>query len=197
MKLSGPLATVIAAGLVLVSGVVGAFLNPFASKLINPPEKTPDSASLAIEQLPATVFIYDGRDQNLGGWTSLSISYVDSAPNYQFNYFVPADQAGYAGMAFRFSEGQNLSKYKRVEFTLHFDGKEPEHVIDIYMTDIGGQKSYIRVTEIGDSQKKEGELLSNFAGVNLNAIKEITFNTDNTFVSGNHQVTISDINFVP
>jgi hypothetical protein len=181
----------------LVGGLLIAILSPYATKWANRPEPTPNPLSLSIEQLPVVVFVYDGRDENLGGWSSLSISYLNSMPNYHFSYSIPTYQTGYAGMAFRFSGGQNLSNYKRIEFTFQFDDMETEHVIDFYLTDISGQKSHVRMTEIGSSEKKESELLSNFAGINLNAIKEITFNTDNTFVAGDHQVTVSDIRFVP
>jgi hypothetical protein len=181
----------------LVGGLLIAILSPFATKWANRSEPTPNPLSLSIEQLPVVVFVYDGRDENLGGWSSLSISYLNSMPNYHFSYSIPTDQTGYAGMAFRFSGGQNLSNYKRIEFTLQFDDMETEHVIDFYLTDISDQKSHVRITEIGSGEKKESELLSNFAGINLNAIKEITFNTENTFVAGDHQVTISDIRFMP
>jgi hypothetical protein len=152
---------------------------------------------LAIEKLPVTVFVYDGWDEGLGGWSYLSISYLNSMPNYHYNYFIPIDQVGYAGMAFRFSEGQNLSKYQRVEFIIQFDDKDSEHVIDFYLNDISGQKDFVRLTEIGSGEENESKLLSNFAGINLNAIIEITFNIDSTFVTGDHEVTVSGIRFVP
>lgn len=163
----------------------------------NQPTPTPASNALAIEQLPMTLFVYDGRGENLGGWSDLKLSFLNSMPNYKFDYSIPSDQTGYAGMAFRFSEGQNVSKYQRIEFTIQFDGKESQHVMDFYLTDISGQKSPVRITEIGSNEKKESELLSNFVNTNLNAIKEMVFNVDNTFVTGDHQVTVSNIHFVP
>jgi hypothetical protein len=196
MKLTGPQATILAALIAVLGIVVGAFLKPFATKLINQPEPTPNSAFQAIEELPVSVFVYDGSGEKLGGWAGLGISYLNSTPNYQFSYYVPKDQTGYAGIAFRFSEGENLSKYQHVEFTIQFDDKESEHVIDFYLTDISGQKDYVRVTEIGSDKKSESQLLSKFANVNLNAIKEIKFNTGNTFVTGDHHTTISGIRFV-
>ena len=190
-------ATIIVAIIGLVGIVATAILNPLGQKWVEQPEPTPNSLSLSIEKLPVVVFVYDGRDEDLGGWSSLSISYQNSLPNYHFSYSIPIDQTGYAGIAFRFIGGHNLSNYKRIEFTLQFDDMETEHMIDFYLTDISGQKSHVRMTEIGSDEKKESELLSNFAGINLNAIKEITFNTDNTFVAGDHQVTVSDIRFLP
>jgi hypothetical protein len=181
----------------LIGGLLIAILTPFAAKWANRSEPSPNPAYLAIETLPMTVFVYDGRAENVAGWANLSISYFDSAPTYYFDYSVPSNQAGYAGIAFRFNDGQNFSTYQTVEFTIKFDDGEPEHVVDFYLTDISDKKSHIRVTELGHDEKKESELLSNFAGVNLNAIKEITFNTDNSFITGGHKANISAIHFVP
>jgi hypothetical protein len=196
-KITDSQAVVIAAVIGVVGIIIGAIVTPLAKKWIELPATPENPKSLAIEQLPVSVFVYDGRDENLGGWSGLRISYLNSAPSYQFNYSIPTAQTSYAGIAFRFDAGQNLSKYQRVEFTIQFDGKESEHVIDFYLTDISGQKSHVRVTEIGSEKKKESELLSNFASANLNAIIEIVFNTDDSLVTGDHQVTISDIHFVP
>ena len=138
----------------LLGGLLIAILPPFAEKWANRFEPTPNPSSLAIEQLPVTVFIYDGRDENLGGWSNWILSYLDSFPNY--NSIIPyhTDQTGYAGIAFRFSDGQNLSKYQRIEFTIQFDGKESQHVMDLYLTDISGQKGHVRMTEIGGRREK-------------------------------------------
>jgi hypothetical protein len=100
-------------------------------------------------------------------------------------------------MGFRFADGQNLSEYQRVEFTVQFDEKETDHVIDFYLVDISDQRSHVRLTEIGGGEKRKSELLGNFSGINLNAIKEITFNVDNTFIEGDHQMIVSGIRFVP
>ena len=196
-KITDSQAVIIAAIIGVVGIIIGAIANPLAKRLIDAPPVSDDQKTVAIEQLPITVFVYDGRDEGLGGWSDLSISYRSSVPHYLFRYSIPANQTGYAGVAFRFVDGQNLSKYQRIEFTLQFDGKETDHVIDIYLVDISGQKRSVRLTEAGSDMKKKSELLSNFSGVNLNAIKEITFNVDDTFVTGDHLLTISDIQFVP
>lgn len=193
----GARATIIVAIIGLLGIVLTAIVNPLGQEWLNSSAKSDTPESLAIEQLPLSVFVYDGRGENLGGWSWLSISFENGMPNYHFNYSIPGDQTGYAGMAFRFAGGQNLSKYQRIEFTVEFDKNETEHVIDFYLRDISGEKSFIRLTEIGGSAKKESELLSNFSGVNLNAISEITFNIDNTFITGDHQLIVSGIRFVP
>lgn len=180
----------------LIGGLLIAILTPVVTNWVNRPEPAPDSTILTIEALPVSVFAYDGRAENLGGWTNLGLSYIDSAPTYNFDFSIPSDQAGYAGLSFRFNDGQNLSTYQRIEFKIKFDEDEPEHMLDFYLTDISGKKNHIRMTELGSDEKKESELLSNFAGVNLNAIREITFNMDDSFVTGGHKVNISGIHFV-
>jgi hypothetical protein len=195
LELNGPRATILAAIIAVIGIAIGAFLNPLAEKVVNKPTPTQDSTVLKIEQLPLTIFTYDGREKNIGGWSNLGISYLDKIPYYGFSYSVPADQTGYAGIAFRFIDGQNISEYQRIEFTIKFDDKESEHSIDLYLADISYQKSHIRITVIGSEERKESHLLSNFSGVNMNAIQEITFNIDNSIAAGAHSITISNIRF--
>ena len=194
-------AVVLAAVIGVVGIFIGAIMTPLAKTWFEVPSTPESPKSLPIEQLPASIFPYDGRDENIGGWTKLSVSYENSAPNYNLEYFVPSDQAGgYAGIAFRFTEeGQNLSEYQRIEFTIQFDDAESKHEIDICIADISDKKICSRLASTGGT-KRESHLLTNFSensGVSLNAIGEISFNAHSSFVTGNHNVTLSDVRFVP
>ena len=191
-------AVVFAAIIGVIGIIIGAVITPLAKTWFEepPPES---NQTIQIEQLPVSIFGYAGSDESIGGWIWLNMIYKDSKPKYFLTYSVPSDQEGYAGVAFRFTENQNLSEYQRIEFTIEFDYSEPEHEIDICVTDISGKKICKRLAA-DSGVKRESHLLSNFSengGVSLSAINEISFNTDTTFVTGTHNVTFSDIRFVP
>lgn len=192
---------VIWAAIIGVVGIlIGAVMTPLAKTWFDVAATPESPMSLPIEKLPVSAFAYDGRDENLGGWTYLVVSFLNSVPDYKLWYSVPSDRTGYAGIAYRFSEdGQNLSNYQRIEFTIQFDDENPEHEIDICIADISDKKICKRLASTGGA-KRESHLLTNFSegfGVSLNAVGEVSFNAHSSFVTGDHNVTISDIRFVP
>jgi len=172
-------------------------MSPSVAPSVGPLATERNLSSMAIEQFPVTIFVYDGRDKNLGGWSGLQISYLESIPRYQFSYTVlDTEQDGYAGMALQFTDGQNLSNYGQVEFTVRFDDAEAEHIINFSVSDISAQKTFIRVTVRGSGEQTESFLLTDFSNLNKNAVKEVTFSVDHSIVTGNHHVTISNIRFL-
>ncbi len=76
--------------------IILAFLTPWAEKLFNQPTQTPKPTSLAIEQLPFTIFPFDGdQDPNVGCCAgSVYFKYTlnaDHLSEYAFDYSLPAD----------------------------------------------------------------------------------------------------------
>ncbi len=194
MKLTSPQATILAAVIAVLGIVVGAFLNPFATKLINQPEPTPNPKSLAIEQIPQQVFAYAGNNNPDGGGSTFWLIYDDTnIPSYRLDYSLPADKNGYAGLAFQFTESQNLSIYKAIELTLIFGRANDE--IDFYIKDIGKAEGKIHIVATGVGEMTMRYEFSNFTTVNFNAVKEVGLFSETKFSTGNHQVRIKGVRF--
>jgi hypothetical protein len=157
---------------------------------------TPESTSLAIEQIPQKVFAYYGNAENLGGVATVNLAYDGKFPypDYMLDYNVPEGPTGYAGMAFQFDEGQNVLGYKAIEFTIQFN--DVNIPIDFYVKDISNKRGNIRVLSTSTDKIKLRYDLGNFKDVNFNALKEVGLNSDITFSTGRHVVTIYGISFV-
>jgi len=151
--------------------------------------------TLAIEQIPQKVFPYYGEVENVGGFAKIELLFdgVDEKPSYELKYTIPANQPGYAGIAFQFENGLNVSSYKTVVFKIHFD--DPGNSIDFYLKDIGGKKSSIRIVGKDTNELTLRYELSDFQNVNTNALMEIGLNAQDVFSSGQHTVTIRQISF--
>jgi hypothetical protein len=162
---------------------VGAIFNPSTQN------------SLAIEQIPQRVFPYYGEVENVGGFAKIELIFdgVDEKPSYEFKYTIPPNQPGYAGIAFQFEDGLNISSYKTIVLKIQFD--EVGNSVDFYIKDIGGRKSSIRIVGKDTNELTMRYELSNFPEVNLNALLEIGLNVQDIFSSGQHTVTIHQISF--
>ena len=151
--------------------------------------------SLAIEQISQRVFPYYGEAENVGGFAKIELLFdgVDEKPSYEFKYTLPANQPGYAGIAFQFENGLNVSSYKTIVFKIQFD--DVGNSVDFYLKDIGGKKSSIRIVSKDTNELTLRYELSNFPEVNSNALLEIGLNVQDVFSSGQHTVTIRQIRF--
>jgi hypothetical protein len=200
MKINDPIAVIIAAVIgvfgIVMGVVIGAFLNPFASKLINQPTPTANPTLFPIENFPQQVFAYYGNAEGVGGAANVNLLYdgIHSYPSYHLDYNIPQGQTGYAGMAFQLDNGQNVTSYNAIEFTIQFS--DTNIPIDFYVKDITGQSSSMRILSTSTDKMKLRYELDNFKGIDFNAFKEVGLNSDNTFSSGRHIVTISGISFV-
>lgn len=192
MKLSGPQATILAAIIAVLGIALGAFLNPLAEKIVNRPGPTPGPVSMAIEEFPQQVFAYAGNDNPDGGGSTLLLLYDEGGlPIYELDYSLPADKHGYAGLAFEFVEGLNLSAYEAVECVILFSQLSDE--VDLYFKDIAGSFDTIRVANNGADEMALRYELTNFPKVNFNAVKEFGIVISTDFSSGLHQVRIKDV----
>ena len=129
------------------------------------------------------VFAYHGTAEGLAGSAVMNLLYAGTPaqPHYFLQYDIPAGQVGYAGLAFRFDEAQDLGSFRAVEF---------------YLKDISNQRGSVRITGTGTGEMELHYELANFEEANLNALKEIGFLADNHFSLGRHSITVYDIRFV-
>lgn len=180
--------------------IVLAFLTPWAAKLINQPTSTPNPTSLTIEQLPFTIFPFDGdQDPNVGccagsAYFKYTIN-ADHLSEYAFDYFLPADsqKISYAGMAFVFAELQNLSEYQNIELTITF--RDQANQIDMRFEDITKTQEPYRIVGKTNSTNTIIVPLSNFVKIDLKAVRAIDFQVDLQFALGNGKVVIKNIKF--
>jgi hypothetical protein len=186
--------------LVAVIGLIGTCITAFFAipgfqnwigSLFTPLNSKP----LVIEQIPQRVFPYYGEAENVGGFAKIELLFdgVDEKPSYELKYNIPANQPGYAGIAFQFENGLNVSSYKTIVFKIQFD--DVGNSVDFYIKDIGGKKSSIRIVSKDTNELTLRYDLSNFPEVNFNALLEIGLNVQDIFSSGQHAITIQQISF--
>jgi hypothetical protein len=156
---------------------------------------TQEGTTLEIEKIPLDVFAYGGNDNPDGGFgTFVLINNSEIIPNYKLDYFLPGDKRGYAGLAFNFHEGANLSTYHAIEVVVLFSS--PLDEIDLYVKDLGGSFNTIRVVGNGGGEMTLRYEFKNFPNINFNAVKEIGLVASTEFITGAHQVVVKQIRFV-
>jgi hypothetical protein len=187
---------IIQAFAMIVVAVIGAIVGPIVTKCFtgegcgnNEPK------SIAIETMPQNVFVYAGNNSPDGGWGAFSLIYDEKQlPNYKMEYFLPDDKYGYAGLVFKFVDGENLSAYQAIELTVVFGAGSDE--IDLFIKDISYNSSSIRITGSGTDEMVLRYDLKNFHDINFNAVKEVGVFADNNFIKGSHQVLVKNVRFV-
>lgn len=195
MKLNGPIAVIIAALIGLAGIVIGSFLNPYMENLLDKPTPVPAPASLSIEQIPQQVFAFAGNGSPDGGWSAFWLYYEDEGiPVYKLEYYLPEEGNGYAGLAFEFMEGENLSMYSAVECILLFS--QPGEMADLYFKDIAGHFNTIRASNNDSNELALRYEFTNYPEVNFNALYEFGLVVSTDFIRGSHQVRVKDIRFV-
>lgn len=157
------------------------------------PQSAPgEDSTLAVEYIPQKVFAYAGNNNPDGGWSALSVVYDDAHKlNYRFEYSLPEDKYGYAGMVFNFPKGYNLSEYKALTFTIIF--KNPTDEIDLFIKDISQNSNTVRIKGNGDERMELRYDFTNFSNVNFNAVLEIGLFAKTDFTRGGHEVWITDV----
>lgn len=195
MELTGPRATIYASIIAVIGIVIGAFAKPIAEKMIDTTPRTAKQTALAVEQIPLDVFAYAGNNNPDGGnAVFVLINDQEKVPTYKLDYSLPTDRHGYAGLAFTFHEGINLTDYKAIECVLTFS--QLNDSIDLYFKDISNNFNTIRVVDNGTSEMTLRYEFNNFPKINFNAVKEVGLVASTDFMTETHQVVIKKIRFV-
>ena len=195
MELTAPRATIYASIIAVIGIVIGAFLKPIAEKWIDSTPRAPEQTALAIEQIPLDIFAYAGNnDPDGGSATFVLINDQEKIPTYKLDYSLPTDRHGYAGLAFNFHKGMNLTDYRAIECVLTFS--QLNDSIDLYFKDISDNFNTIRVVNNGTSEMILRYEFNNFPNVNFNAVKEVGLVASTDFMTETHQVVIKKIRFV-
>lgn len=199
-QINATLATaLISSATTLLVGLLAAFLGfpPFQDwvrgRVTEKPVELPQA--LTLEQIPQDVFAYAGNNDPAGGAATFVLIVDDqNLPNYKLDYSLPGDMQGYAGLAFNFHAGMDLSEYHAIDYTIVFD--QPVNEIDLYFKDISNNFNTIRVVSNGKGEMVLRHDLSNFPTVNFNAVKEVGVVASTDFSTGTYQVLIKDVRFV-
>lgn len=156
-----------------------------------------NSQSLEVEQTSPRVFAYYGEAEHAGGFGRLELIFDDDAkmPVYELAYTLPNDKNGYAGMAFQFGGGLNLSEYAAAECMVTFS--QADDVVDLYFKDIAGHFNTVRVTNNGADEMRLRLEFANFSSINFNAVKEFGVVISTDFSTGSHTVQIQNVHFTP
>lgn len=175
----------------LVLGYWQFILKPGEANQLTP---TPNTTSLAIEQIPQDIFAYAGNNNPDGGaGTFVLIEDDENIPNYKLDYSLLSDKYGYAGLAFNFHGSMNLSTYNAIECIIIFS--QPLDEINLYIKDISNNFNTIRVVNNGVNEMVLRYEFKNFPSINFNAVKEIGLVASTDFSTGTHQVVVKTIRF--
>jgi hypothetical protein len=193
-------AVIIAAVITGLFLIILAFLTPWAEIIVKQPTRTPKPTSLAIEQLPFTIYPFDGdHDLNVGccagsAYFKYTIN-ADHLSEYAFDYSLPADSQKiiYAGIAFKFAQSQILSEYQNIELTITFSDQANQ--IEMRFEDIANTQEPYRIVGKTNSTSIIIVPLRNFVKTDLKAVRAIDFQVDSTFALGNGKFVIKNIKF--
>jgi hypothetical protein len=166
---------------------------PTPTVILSSPSK--NIMSLGIEQISGDVVSYDGLQKNMGGIASITRGFVDSTPSYIFTYELPTDKEGFAGFVFVFDQAEDVSQFEKIEFAITFQSTNGK--IDLYFQDNTGKQDSVRVISNGLDPMNKSIPLSEFAEIDLNALKEVKFDVNTTFESGSQEIIVDNIHFVP
>jgi len=186
---------IIVAFIGIASITLGAIIGPIAEKWVNSLGEEKAPAVLSVEEIPQKIFPYSGNNTPDDGWSTLWLIYDQKQePTYKFEYNLPGNSYGYAGLAFQFDEAQNLDAYSGVEFTIQF--YETDGRIDFFVKDNTNANAQMQVVTKGTGEAVIQYKFSSFPGIEFSAIKEIGLNVDTTVTTGNYHLEIKDIRFV-
>jgi hypothetical protein len=164
-----------------------------------------DANAYPIEQGSVTASVWEGTHAAppVGGTGKLSVTSDTSEgmyrTSYKFAYDIPSDGEAWAGATLAFPQPMNFADYNSLEFTIVFGC--PDARLRLYVQDAYGKRnsvilgdgSIIKATT--QPQTVTLPLKTLFPDVARSSIKLIDLDTNNSFTTGSHYLTISDIHF--
>lgn len=160
---------------------------------------------MAIENFPLEVFAYAGAVDPKTGWGNAFLN-VRQAGNghlaYKLEYALSEKGSAWAGMAFRFSEPQDLAKYAFLRFSLVYGSQTVG--LDLILKDLNGKESRLalgpgvtyptEVTVEGSGLTQTVTVpLSYFKDINQEFIREILFHSDSNRGRGTFNVVVEQL----
>ena len=156
----------------------------------------------AIENFPLEVFAYAGAADPKTGWGNAFLNVRQAGDGqlaYKLDYILSEQGDAWAGMAFKFSEPQNLAPYSFLEIALLYGSQTVR--LDLIFKDVNGKESRLalgpgmtyptEVTAEGSGLSQTVHVpLGYFKDVNLEFIREITLHADSSRGRGAFNVIV-------
>lgn len=168
------------------------------------------SKEVTVESLHPLIFSYGGDfddEDSTGGSSSFTVNHL-AAENveYQLRYILPDNLNDvWAGLSFKFPEKQDFSQYESLKLTIIFGdsqtGGDSRGNCDLVFWDQSNHRAIINLREAeGTGTQNERTITVNLGtdiqGIDLNAIREISFDTNGYSPRGSHTYTISNIKLI-
>jgi hypothetical protein len=188
---------VISSATTLIVGLVVAFLGfPPFQESVRSWSNSPKSQSIVIEQIPFTVYTFEGDDDPSCCVGQSYFKYTidkNLTPIYGLDYILPENDPrhGYAGIAFIFEQSQDFSNFGTLEFSVNFG--ETINQVDVSMEDITLAEADFHITGSNAQANSFIVPISNFKKINLKAVRSIEFQVNSTYASKTNWIDVFHI----
>lgn len=164
-----------------------------------------EPSSVDIENIPLEVFAYSGAADPTIGWGNAFLNVRQAGDGqlaYKVDYSLSEQGDAWAGLAFNFSDPQNLVRFSLLEISLVYGSQTVR--LDLIVKDIDGKESRLALgpgTSYPTGVTAEGSGLSQtvhvplsyFEDIDLEFIREITLHTDTNLGRGAFSVIVESL----
>jgi hypothetical protein len=192
---------VISSATTLIVGLVAAFLGfPPFQESVRSWGNSPKPQTLAIEQIPYTIYPFDGNEDPSCCVGQSYFKYTideNLIPIYRLIYTLPENEPrrGYAGIAFVFERSQDFSDFETLEFSVNFGDNIDQ--VDVSIEDITLAEADFHITGSETQANAFIVPVSNFKGIDLKAVRSIEFQVNSTYASRTNWIDVFRIRLTP
>jgi hypothetical protein len=163
-----------------------------------------DPNGFPIERMKYHVYPYEGPENTAeAGSVYLAVSNSYQAfrvvTSYDMEYDVPDVDASWAGFSILFFQPIDLSKYKSIQLKIKYG--DPDALVRLVLKDGAGNDADVMLdSKFFTSEKTDLQTitvpLDLFQRITLNNVREFVIDANSYFITGAHEVRISEIHFV-
>jgi hypothetical protein len=161
----------------------------------------PPSTTFPLET--ATVKAYPYYDWENEAWSYLAVTLSEKngklTTRYEFDFTLPSDSGAWAGFDLHYSEPQDLTEYDFIKFAIGFGDDQAR--CQLCIDDISGESDCVMlgdgriVDAMPEEQTIQIPLDTYFDSIARGFVREITFDVNDSFVQGEHSITVGEIRF--
>lgn len=163
-----------------------------------------DPDGFPIERLTYYIYPYEGPENATepgSVYLTLSNSYQTYRliTSYDMEYDVPNVDEAWAGFSIEFFQPIDLSKYKSIQLKIQYS--DPNALVRLVLKDDAGNDADVMLdSKFVTGEKTDSQTitvpLDLFQHITLNNVREFVIDANSYFISGSHEVRISEIHFV-
>lgn len=163
-----------------------------------------DPAGFPMERMNYDIFPYEGpRDVEEPGSVYLSVNNSYQAyrvnTSYDMEYEVPDTEEAWAGFSIVFFQPVDLTRYKSIRLKIEYD--DPDALVRLVLKDDAGNDADVMLDSTfvtGDKTEPQTITipLDLFRRITLDNVRQFVIDANSYFITGAHEVRISDIHFV-